>query len=105
MSRGVRDKEEILRQLRAHSERIRALGVAELRLFGSFLRQEQRPDSDVDLLVRFAPNGKSYDRFLALATLLEEILQRPVELVTTESLSPYIGPRIEAEAEDVALGA
>jgi predicted nucleotidyltransferase len=55
----------------------------------------------VDLLVDFQPGRKTYDNFLDLAELLEKILQRPVELITRESLSPYIGPRILQEAEDV----
>jgi predicted nucleotidyltransferase len=84
---------------------IRALGVARLALFGSVLRNEARPDSDVDVLVEFVPGAKTYDHFLALSELLEQRLGRPVELVTTEALSPYIGPRILAEAQDVIRGA
>jgi len=90
----------------AGSEReIRALGVARLALFGSVLRNEARPDSDVDALVEFVPGAKTYDHFLALSELLEQRLGRPVELVTTEALSPYIGPRILAEAQDVIRAA
>lgn len=90
----------------AESEReIRALGVARLALFGSVLRNEARPDSDVDVLVEFVPGAKTYDHFLALSELLEQRLGRPVELVTTEALSPYIGPRILAEAQDVIRAA
>jgi Predicted nucleotidyltransferases len=70
-------------------------------LFGSVARGDARPDSDVDLLVQFAPGAKTYGRFFALAELLEERLGRRVELVTTEALSPFIGPRISAEAQDV----
>jgi uncharacterized protein len=84
---------------------IRALGVARLALFGSVARNEARPDSDVDVLVEFAPGAKTYERFLALSELLEARLERRVELVTTESLSPYIGPRILAEAQDVLRAA
>lgn len=84
---------------------IRALGVARLALFGSVARDEARPDSDVDVLVQFAPGAKTYERFLALSELLEARLERRVELVTTESLSPYIGPRILAEAQDVLRAA
>jgi uncharacterized protein len=73
-------------------------------LFGSVLRGHPRPDSDVDVLVQFAAGKKTYERFFALAELLERQLGRPVELVTAEALSPFIGPRILAEAEDV-LGA
>jgi predicted nucleotidyltransferase len=55
----------------------------------------------VDLLVEFEPDQKSFDSFVRLCNLLEERLGRTVELVTTEGLSPYIGPHILAEAEDV----
>jgi predicted nucleotidyltransferase len=91
------------RLIEAESD-IRALGVARLALFGSVLRNEARPDSDVDLLVQFSPGRKSYARFVALFDLLEARLGRRVELVITEALSPFIGPRILAEAQDV-LGA
>ena len=82
-----------------------ALGVGRLALFGSVLRGEARPDSDVDILVEFLPGAKTFDHLLRLSDLLEERLGRKVEIVTTESLSPFIGPRILAEAEDVLRAA
>lgn len=85
--------------------RIRELGVRRLALFGSVLRGEARPDSDVDLLVEFAPGEKSYRRFMDLYDLMEELFEQRVELLTTESLSPYIGPHILAEATDVVRAA
>lgn len=96
-------KEDILRRVRRQQGRLRGLGVERLGLFGSFTRGEQRPESDVDVLVEFAQGQKSYDQFLGVALLLEEILGRPVELVTPEALSPYLGPRILAEVEHVSL--
>jgi predicted nucleotidyltransferase len=84
---------------------LRALGVERLALFGSVLRDDARAGSDIDFLVWFAPGAKSYDRFLAVADLLEERLGHPVELVTVEGLSPFLGPRILAEAEDVLRAA
>lgn len=87
--------------LAASEPEIRALGVARLALFGSVLRGEARPDSDVDLLVQFSPGAKTFDRFLELSALLEDRLGRRVELVTTEARSPFIGPRILTEAQDV----
>ncbi len=85
----------------ASESEIRALGVSRLALFGSVLRGDARPDSDVDLLVQFFPGAKTFDRFLALSELLEARLGRRVELVTTEALSPFIGPHILTEAQDV----
>jgi predicted nucleotidyltransferase len=64
---------------------IRALGVARLALFGSVLRNEALPDSDVDLLVQFSPGRKSYERFLALSDLLEARLSRRVEVLASSS--------------------
>jgi predicted nucleotidyltransferase len=94
-------RQQAIERLAACEGEIRALGVQRLALFGSVKRGQARPDSDVDLLVQFAPGAKTYARFLALSELLEARLCRRVELVTTEALSPYLGPHILAEAEDV----
>ena len=84
---------------------VRALGVVRLALFGSVLRGEASPESDADFVVEFAPGAKSFDRFMALADLLEERVGRRVELITIQALSPFIGPRILAEAKDVLRAA
>ena len=96
-------KREVLARLEAQAPAIHALGVSRLSLFGSFARDEQRPESDVDVLVEFAAGRKSYGRLLDLADLLEQTLGRPVELVTTEGLSPHLGPNILRQAERVPL--
>lgn len=92
-------------RLEPYASDVHALGVVRLALFGSVLRGQVTPESDVDILVQFAPGAKSFDRFFALADLLERVLGRRVELVTTEALSPFIGPRILAEAKDVLRAA
>ncbi len=91
--------------LRQNQARIRALGVKRLGLFGSFVHSRQRGKSDVDLLVEFEPDQKSFDHFTELSFLLEDLLQRRVELVTPEALSPHIGPHILSEVEYAALAA
>ncbi len=98
-------RDEAIRRLKTVESEIRRLGVRRLALFGSVLRNEARPDSDVDVLVEFTPAEKTFDRFMALADLLEDTLEHPVEVVTTESLSPFIGPHILAEARDVLRAA
>ncbi|WKW12499.1 nucleotidyltransferase family protein [Pseudogemmatithrix spongiicola] len=84
---------------------IRGFGVQRLALFGSVRRDAATPDSDVDLLVEFAPGEKSLDHLMALAELLERVLGHPVELVTLESLSPYLRPHVLADAVDVVRAA
>jgi len=55
--------------------------------------------------VDFSPGKKTFDAFMELSFLLEEILQHRVELVTVESLSPYLGPHILEEVEYASLAA
>jgi predicted nucleotidyltransferase len=101
MATTILTRDDVAERLQGVEAKIRALGVWRLALFGSVQRGEARPDSDVDLLVEFAPGEKTANRFFALYDLLEEVIDHRVELVTTEALSPYIGPYILAEAEDV----
>lgn len=102
---AIHNKQDIFRILLSNQARLKSLGVSRLGLFGSFARGEQNPDSDIDLLVEFAPGEKTFDAFMQLSFLLEEILEHPVELVTVESLSPYIGPHILKEVEFAAIAA
>lgn len=87
--------------LRAHNKTIAGYGARRIGLFGSFRKGSQTGESDIDLLVEFEPGKKTYSNFIGLTLYLEEILGREVELVTPESLSPYIGPAIVDEAEYV----
>ncbi len=105
MSSPVINRDQTVTRLSGCEADIRALGVIRLALFGSVLRGQTHTKSDVDFIVQFAPGAKTYARFFALSELLKEQLGRPVELVTTESLSPFIGPRILAQAEDVLRAA
>ncbi len=105
MSEKPLTREQAIERLVASEADIRAFGVRRLALFGSVAHGQARPDSDVDLLVEFFPGTKTYDRFLALSELLETRLGRRVELVTVEALSPFLGPRILADAEDVLRAA
>lgn len=105
MARPATVRSEVIKRLQDAETQIRQLGVRRLALFGSIVRDEGRPDSDVDLLVEFDTDAKTFDAFLQLCELLESLLERRVELVTTEALSPYVGPHILAEAEDVVRAA
>jgi predicted nucleotidyltransferase len=105
MSQTSLTREQAIERLLASEPDIRALGVERLALFGSVLRDQARGDSDVDILVQFSPGAKTYDRFLALSDLLEARLGHRVELVTLEALSPFLGPRIIAQSENVLRAA
>jgi|UniRef100_A0A7V6A411 predicted nucleotidyltransferase len=101
----IRTKQDVLKILHQNRDRLKTLGVRKIGLFGTFVRGEQHPDSDIDLLVEFKAGQKTFDAFMELSFLLEEVFQHRIELVTVESLSPYIGPHILKEVEYAALAA
>ena len=92
-------KEQIFLLLDQSDEKLKKFGVKRCGLFGSFLRDRQNLQSDIDLLVEFEMGKKTYDNYIHLAFFLEELFGRSVDLVTPESLSPYIGPHILREVE------
>jgi predicted nucleotidyltransferase len=100
----VTSKTELLELLHTHKKDITAFGVCRLGLFGSFLYDRIDDNSDLDLFVAFRTGQKNYTNFSDLAIFLEDLTGRPVELVTKEGLSPYIGPNILREVEDVSIG-
>ncbi|GAB5602139.1 nucleotidyltransferase family protein [Thermus sp. FJN-A] len=94
-------KEEVLALLRSRWPELRALGVAELYLFGSLARGEARPGSDVDLLVVFlAPPG--FEGYWRVKEFLESLLGRPVDLVMKGALKPWAASEVLREAVRVA---
>ena len=100
---AVQTQEQVLSLLQEHHHDICAFGVRRLGLFGSFVREQQGHESDVDMLVEFEPGAKTFDTFMQLAFFLEALFGRRVELVTPESLSPYIGPHMLREMTYVSF--
>ncbi|HJN44878.1 MAG: nucleotidyltransferase family protein [Vicinamibacterales bacterium] len=72
-------------------------GARNVRVFGSTARGEDRPESDVDLLVDMA-SGRSLLDLVGLGQDLEELLARKVDVVTDASLHAALRERIRAEA-------
>lgn len=72
-------------------------GAHHVRVFGSLARGEAGPSSDVDLLVQM-DSGRSLLDLIELTQELESVLQRKVDVLTDEGLSPYLKARIQAEA-------
>jgi predicted nucleotidyltransferase len=73
----------------------REYDVVRLRVFGSAARGEERPDSDVDLIVDFRRPTGLLD-LIRLERRLGELFGRPVDLVTEQGLSPYVRDAILA---------
>ena len=74
--------------------------IRRLAFFGSVVRADFRPDSDVDVLVEFEPGHVPGLAFFAIEDGLSRLLGRKVDLNTPQFLSPYIRAAALAEAED-----
>lgn len=72
-------------------------GARSVRVFGSVARGEETPTSDVDVLVEFADDRSLYD-LVGLQQELERLIGRRADVLTEQSISPYLRDRILAEA-------
>jgi len=68
-------------------------------LFGSFIRNEQKIESDVDILVEFEKGKKTFDNYMELKFFLEKLLKCKVDLVVSSALKPRIKPYIMKEVK------
>jgi|GEM_PF-358537 len=92
------EKSEFVAKLEGVLPEIRGrFGVAKIGIFGSAARGEERPDSDVDVLVEFAPGQTTFRNFMALADFLEEFYGRKVDLLTVGGIDPLIRQDVESE--------
>jgi predicted nucleotidyltransferase len=88
-------KENILAQIKIHKPELSKFGIANIGLFGSYLRNDQSDKSDIDLLIDFEPGKESFDNYMAVCDIFESLFKNEkVEIVTKNGLSPYIGPEI-----------
>jgi predicted nucleotidyltransferase len=95
-------KEKIFELLKSHKRELSKFGIRNVGLFGSYIRNEQSSESDIDLLVDFDPDKENFDNLMAVYDLLEKLfLNEKVEVVTKNGLSPYIGPKILKEVKYV----
>ena len=90
-----------LERVRSQREAILAIarryGVRRVRLFGSVVRGEDRPDSDLDVLVDFE-DGRSLLDLVGFGQDLEELFGRKVDVISARGISPYIEDRVLREA-------
>ncbi|MCD6525980.1 MAG: nucleotidyltransferase family protein [Desulfuromonas sp.] len=97
----MRSKTEIKHVIKKHlAELHRDYAVSEIGIFGSYVRDEQTPKSDLDVLVQFSkPVG--FISFMQLEQQLQQLLGLKVDLVTRDALKPNIGARILKEVDYV----
>jgi len=94
-------KNEILEILsRLKPELAERFGVRRLALFGSTVREEASPESDIDIIVSFDGPATS-SRYFGVQFLLEDTLDKPIDLVTEKAMRKELRPYIEQEAINV----
>lgn len=95
------NKQEVIEVIRKNEPLIRErFGVDRLGLFGSYVRERQKEESDIDILVSFARDIDLFD-FVELREFLESRLHHKVDLVMETALKPTIKKRILNEVEYV----
>jgi len=80
-------RDQVVRLLAEHRQDLSQFSVKSLALFGSVVRGEDRPGSDVDMLVEFE-GAATFDRYMGLRFFLQDLLGAPVDLVTRKALKP-----------------
>jgi uncharacterized protein len=95
----MEDRQEIIDRLRQNEAALRARGVSHAALFGSCARGDNRPDSDIDIMIEVDPAaGIGVYEYVALKDYIAALFDRPVDVVSREGLKPYVKPAVTTDA-------
>ena len=94
--------EMVSASVQAHLSSIQHVGIKSLELFGSVARNEATESSDLDFLVEFDGTA-TFDRYMDLKFFLEELFNRPIDLITKRSLKPQLRATVLEEAKPTTV--
>ncbi len=98
----IMNKKTVLKRLSSLKAPLLAVGVTQLGLFGSTVRGENTPKSDIDILIDFNSGQETYLNFMDACNILQDAFGKiKIDVVTKKGLSPYIGKAILNEVEYV----
>src|SRR6266850_7512631 len=93
------NRDEIIGKLKACEAALRARGVSHAALFGSRARGDNRPDSDIDIMVEFDPAAHvTVFNYAGLKDYIAGLFDGPVDVVNRDGLKPYIRPAATTDA-------
>jgi uncharacterized protein len=92
-------RQEILAKLRENETALRARGVSHAALFGSRARGDNRPDSDIDIMVEFDPAAHvTVFNYAGLKDYIAGLFDGPVDVVNRDGLKAYVRPAVTTDA-------
>jgi predicted nucleotidyltransferase len=98
---GRMKRDEAISRLRERAPDLKRLGVEHLYMFGSMARDEARDDSDIDLFFDYQKGKLGLFDLMDVREIAAQILGRPTDIVTRDSLHQTLRQRIEAAALQV----
>ena len=91
--------EQVIATLKGREAELRALGVVHAALFGSVARGQQRPESDIDILVDLDPKiVHTIIDYVGVKEYIADLFDEPVDVVNQEGLKPVLRPRVDTDA-------
>ncbi|WP_027583532.1 nucleotidyltransferase domain-containing protein [Bradyrhizobium sp. Ai1a-2] len=95
-------RDEIIAAIRKNADAIKATGVSKLAIFGSRVRGDNRPDSDIDVLVEIEPNASfSLLNLIGVEHIIEDATGLQAQATTRRSLNPRFARRIADDIVEV----
>lgn len=90
--------EQVITALKKETERLKAKGVGALYLFGSVVRNDANPNSDIDFFIDPRDEDFSLFELASVQLLLESIFHKSIDVTTRDSLHPKLRNQIEKSA-------
>ena len=97
------DADFIITTIQTKINDLHDLGVKRIGIFGSSVRGDAKPTSDIDVVIDFEDGKKSYRNFIGTATYLEKLFNRKIDAITPNSISPYLKADIDKEIRYVQI--
>jgi predicted nucleotidyltransferase len=92
-------RDDVIARLKQAEPALRARGIRRAAVFGSVARGDNRPDSDIDIMIEVDPEtDMTVYEYVGLKEYVAGLFDGPVDVVSQDGLKPYVRPTVTAEA-------